>query len=372
MFENYVNCRQVILAGAMTQKELIQAKIYRLEELRKYQSYYGPNTPYPVIIEINELEADLQRLIQARRARAARVAKKKKKNVSAGQLWHMSQATFDLVVTIGFIGLVFLLGTIIFAAYVQTRPANVASASGAALEPPTPTQRPTFTPTSDPNAPASPSGILEVSDPNGPASPSSMVEVIENSNLPPSNQPPTAVATLVPTLTPSATPAATETPLPTETPVPPPTSPPPPRPPPPTAAPPTPLPPPSFPFEVAEQGNRAFQKTNYHAIIIYVAVVSEGNIPLGGYKVVGDQVPSGQHAESSLSDWNWSVVNCLDCDYIKQGNLKFEPGPFSDGAWNIYLTDQSGVPLSPVVSLTYAADPEQWVWDFVIFKRRSG
>ena len=123
---------------------------------------------------------------------------------------------------------------------------------------------------------------------------------------------------------------------------------------------------------VAEQGNREFQKTTYHAITIYVAAVSEGNIPIGGLKVVGDHVPSGQHAESGPSDWAWSVANCLDCDYIKQGNLKFEPGPFSDGVWNIYLADQSGAPLSPVVSLAYSTNPEQWVWDFIIFRKKSG
>jgi hypothetical protein len=127
-----------------------------------------------------------------------------------------------------------------------------------------------------------------------------------------------------------------------------------------------------YSFTVSEQGNRAFQQTNYHVINIYVAVVSEGNIPIGGLKVIGDHVPSGLHAESGLSDWYWSVVNCLDCDYVKQGNLKFEPGTFADGVWNIYLADPSGKPLSPVAPLNYSADPTQWVWDFIIFKRNSG
>jgi hypothetical protein len=126
-----------------------------------------------------------------------------------------------------------------------------------------------------------------------------------------------------------------------------------------------------FPFTVAEQGNREFQHTNYHVITIYVAVVSAGNIPIGGLKVVGDHVPSGMHAESGPSDWGWSAVNCLDCDYVKQGNVKFEPGTFEDGVWNIYLADQSGAPVSPVVPLTYSADPASWVWDFIIFKRDS-
>jgi hypothetical protein len=115
-----------------------------------------------------------------------------------------------------------------------------------------------------------------------------------------------------------------------------------------------------------------FQKTTYHVINIYVAIVSAGNIPIGGLKVVGDHTPSGAHLESGTSDWNWSVTNCLDCDYIKFGNLKFEPGTFSDGVWNIYVADGQGTQLSPVVPLSYSSDPEKWVWDFIIFRKKEG
>ena len=97
--------------------------------------------------------------------------------------------------------------------------------------------------------------------------------------------------------------------------------------------------------------------------------MSAGNIPIGGLKVIGDHTPSGMHAESGLSDWNWSVVNCLDCDYVKQGNVKFEPGTVEDGVWNVYLADQNGTRISPVVPLSYSADPEKWVWDFILFKQ---
>lgn len=345
-----------MLIVIMSTDELLQAKINRLEELRKYQSYYGPNTPYPVIVEINELEAEIHRMTQARAARKKRVVKKKKKKASP---WRMSQATFDIIATIAFIGLVFLLGSILFAAYVQTRPGHTSEAAAASENNVVnvPTLRPTFTPTS--NAQASELPVTPVA-------------AIENPNLPSPNQESTPVPTRVATLTPSPTPRPTETPAPTETPVFTDTPPPPPALPTATPGPPTATPAPSYPFQLAEQGNRAFQKTTYHGITIYVAVVSEGNIPLGGYKVVGDHVPSGAHAESGPSDWNWSVVNCLDCDYIKQGNLKFEPGTFSDGIWNIYLTDSSGAPLSPVVSLQYSSNPDQWVWDFIIFKQKSG
>lgn len=358
----------------MSVNELIQAKMYRLEELRKYQSHYGPNTPYPLVVEINQLENELRRLLQAGPTRPTPVVKKvtankpaakksdpnqKKAKPPSWQFWRMSQATIDMIATIAFIGLVFLLGSIVVATYIHTRSDNAAAvAPNIAFEPPTPTRRPTFTPTADANAPASAAAPLVASS--------------GDSFLPTPVLEATALPTPVPTLTPSSTPEATDTPMPTATLEPTPTSPPLPQLPTATLAPPTPPPAPSFPFAVVEQGNRMFQKTNYHVVTIYVAVVSEGNIPIGGYKVIGDHVPSGQHVESGLSTWNWDVVNCLDCDYVKQGNLKLEPGPFSDGVWNIYLADENGTPLSETVSLAYSTDPEQWVWDFVIFRRKSG
>lgn len=183
----------------------------------------------------------------------------------------------------------------------------------------------------------------------------------------------TATPTITPipsdTLTPvpTETPAPTDTPAPTETPVPTNTSPPPP----PTATfTPAPTPTPDFPFRIKEQGNREFQKTNYHNITIYVAIVDANNVPIGGLKMVGDHVPSGMHTESPLSDWQWSAANCLGCNYIKQGNLKFEPGPFIDGTWNIYLADGNGTKLSEIIPLSYSSNPDQWVWDFLLLQHK--
>ncbi len=178
---------------------------------------------------------------------------------------------------------------------------------------------------------------------------------------------PTPTITPIPTETP--TPVPTDTPLPTDTPTPTDT----PRPVPPTATftpgPPTATPTPDFPFVVAEQGNREFQKTNYNAIVVFVAALDQNNTPIGGLKIVGNHT-SGQHAESPPSDWSYSKLNCLSCSYIKQGNIKFEPGVFLDGTWNIYLADGGGNQISPTVSLSYSPDPQQWVWDFIIFKKK--
>ncbi len=182
---------------------------------------------------------------------------------------------------------------------------------------------------------------------------------------------PTPTITPIPTETP--TPVATDTPIPTDTPVPTDT----PRPantlppPPPTATfTPEATPTPSYPFRIAEQGNREFQHTSYHVITIYVAVVDTNNTPIGGYKLVGDHTPSGRHVESPPSDWSWSVANCLGCGYVKQGNLKFEPGPQEDGTWNFYLVDSGGTQQSEIISLSYSSDPQQWVYDFMILAQK--
>jgi hypothetical protein len=64
----------------MAADQIIRAKMHRLEELRKYQAYYGPNTPYPVVVEINDLESEVRQLLAARQAKVAQ--KRKKSTVS--------------------------------------------------------------------------------------------------------------------------------------------------------------------------------------------------------------------------------------------------------------------------------------------------
>ena len=91
----------------------------------------------------------------------------------------VSQATRDAIAIITFIGFVFLLGTIVFAAYIRSRedspnaflPSNIVVNIQ-------PTLRPTFTPTPDPNNPNPP----PASDESAPEA--IEVAVIENSNLP--------------------------------------------------------------------------------------------------------------------------------------------------------------------------------------------
>jgi hypothetical protein len=354
----------------MSFEQHLQEKIYRLETLRKYQAHYGPNTPYQIIVEINQLEGELRRMLQAdmtRRTQTVNHAKPrvkatrrvsrqtKKKRIRKGSFLGMSRATVDWIATISLIGFIILLGSVIFAAYRQSQFTADDTAQAKNIEP-APILRPTFTPTLDPDhSPVEGMAVAAAGDALLPAP----VKVA------------TDVATPVPTITPSD-PTPTPTPLPTATPSPTNTSPPPPPRPTATPVPPTPTPAPEFPFVVAEQGNRMFQKTTYHVLTIYVAITTFDNVPIGDLKIVGDHTPSGKHLESAPSDWNWSVNNCLTCDYVKFGNVKFEPGSFSDGIWNIYVADRSGRQLSPAVPLAYSSDPEQWVWDFIIFRKLPG
>ncbi len=341
----------------MSTEELIQIRMSRLQELRQYQAHYGPHTPYPVIIEINQLEAELGHLLRMYGSQSSQVVPppqpklKPKPKPAPPTLGQMSEATIDSIAMVTFISFIFLLGAILFAAYMY-RQNNLETVSFNYVEPANgfvPTLRPTFTPTANSE------------------------EAVASDSLLPTPSKATDIPTLVPTVTPRHLVTPTAPPPPTFTPKPPP------RPAQPAAQPrpvntstsavPAPTPAPSYPFAMSEQGNREFQKTSYHGITIYIAVVSEGNIPLGGYKIVGNQVPSGAHAESGISSWNWDVVNCMNCSYIKEGNLKFEPGTFSDGVWNIYLADPGGQQLSPIVPLPYSSKPDQWVWDFLVFRR---
>jgi hypothetical protein len=187
----------------------------------------------------------------------------------------------------------------------------------------------------------------------------------------------TPTPTITPTPTNTPIPTDTPTPVPTNTPVP--TDTPTPEPPtatftpaPPTAtftpAPPTATPKPSYPFNVHSQGDRTFQGTDFHQIIVYVNITDSNETPLGGFRAIADS-STGMHYESPTESlWEYRHTAVIG-SYIKRYNLKLELGPFIDGSWNIYLIDGAGNQVSPVVTLPYSSDPNQWVWDFVWFMK---
>jgi hypothetical protein len=120
---------------------------------------------------------------------------------------------------------------------------------------------------------------------------------------------------------------------------------------------------------VAEISPPEFTHTTNPMIIVFVAITDQSNTPLGGYRVVGDspQVEFNSHVESLPSCFDWCTSTGKG-GYAKVANAKFEPGPFIDGTWNIYLVDGGGAQVSPVVPLNYSTDPAAWRWDFVYFK----
>ena len=184
---------------------------------------------------------------------------------------------------------------------------------------------------------------------------------------------PTDTGTPTATLIPTDTPIPTETPVPTDTDTPEPTNTPKPRPPQPTdtPGPPTPTPMPDYPFVVAELSDPMWTSTTNPWTEIFVAVTDQNNTPLGGYKVVGDAANAvTPHLESPPTCFDWCKTTGRGGKYVKAANTTFEPGPFIDGAWNIYLVDGGGTQVSPVVTLNYSTDPNQWRWDFVYFKQK--
>jgi hypothetical protein len=190
---------------------------------------------------------------------------------------------------------------------------------------------------------------------------------------------PTPTITHTPTNTPIPTDTPTPVPTPTFTPAPPtptftpapPTATFTPAPPPPTAtpAPPTPTPEPQFPFYVAEQSSREFTHTNNPFMYVIIEILDPGNTPLGGYRVVGDS-SDGQHFVSEESCYGQWCKTTGSGGYAKVGNVSFEPGPFIDGTWSIYLVDKGDAQVSPVVTLAYSTDPNQWTWDFILFRQK--
>jgi hypothetical protein len=238
-----------------------------------------------------------------------------------------------LILTAGAILLVSLMGCSLTQTLARRLAANPTS-----TRPPTRTPRPTYTPTPDwtPTPTVTPT---------------------------PTDTPiPTDTATPVPTDTATSIPP-TDTPLPTNTP----------KPRPPTAtftpAPPTDTPAPTFPFSLKEQSDRRYTQTNNAFVIILVDITDGKDVPLGGYKVIGDS-SNGMHFVSAESCYTYCKLSGIKGGYIKRANVEFSPGPFIDGSWTLYLVDKSGTQVSPTVTLSYSTDPSQRYWDFVWFVKK--
>jgi hypothetical protein len=102
---------------------------------------------------------------------------------------------------------------------------------------------------------------------------------------------------------------------------------------------------------------------------LLVEILDSSNTPLGGYRVVGDS-SEGEHwvsKESCHGEWCHTTGTG---GYAKVGNVTFEPGPFIDGSWTVYVVDAAGSRVSPVVTLNFSTDPNQWVWDHILFRRK--
>jgi len=120
---------------------------------------------------------------------------------------------------------------------------------------------------------------------------------------------------------------------------------------------------------VQEQSNRAYTHTNNPYIYLLVEILDQSKTPLGGFRVVGDS-SDGKHWISEESCYGQWCKTTGSGGYAKVGNVSFEPGPFFDGTWSVYLADKAGQQVSPVVTLPYSSDPSQWVWDHILFMQK--
>lgn len=199
--------------------------------------------------------------------------------------------------------------------------------------PPSPTARlvrwsmPTLTPT--PASTATPTHTLT------PAS----THTATPTTTPTTTDTPTTTPSPTPAETPTqAPPAATPTPSPTDTPA-----------------------PPSFPFTIQET---ASFPTNHLDFDVYVAITSQDNKPLNGYRVAAFHSNGLQiTTEPSAGDW---TVNS-GARHYKAGNLKISVPQSESGAWTLHLLDEAGTLVAPTIEFPF--DNSAPTWYFIIYRR---
>ena len=103
-------------------------------------------------------------------------------------------------------------------------------------------------------------------------------------------------------------------------------------------------------------------------LTVYVAIVNQQEIPVGGVKAVGTFEPGGLRHESPLSKWFFDARTAPGV-VVKTASVKFEPGGIQAGTWFIHLENEQGVRLSEDVDI--ATDPNAPQWFYIKFKQPS-
>ncbi len=101
-------------------------------------------------------------------------------------------------------------------------------------------------------------------------------------------------------------------------------------------------------------------------LVMYIAVTSANNVPIGGMKIIGDHSPSGMHVESPATCFNWCAPTAPGGD-AKVGNVKFEPPAYIAGTWTLKLVDGGGALAAAPV--TVGVDPANPQWYFLLFRQ---
>jgi hypothetical protein len=128
---------------------------------------------------------------------------------------------------------------------------------------------------------------------------------------------------------------------------------------------PTATPLPQYDFMLAEFYN---SPTSNNFLMIYVAIVDPGEIPIGGMKVVGTRLDHNLTYDSPVSTWRYEGYNAPG-EHIKSGNVKFEPpGGIETTKWVVHLEDAHGNRQSDDIPFEVNEDDKQWY--FIKLRRR--
>lgn len=108
--------------------------------------------------------------------------------------------------------------------------------------------------------------------------------------------------------------------------------------------------------------------TTNNFLMVYVAVVSREDIPIGDMKLVGTRLDQNLTYESPLTKWFYEGYSAPG-EVVKSGNTKFEPpGGIETTDWVVHLEDDHGNRKSEDIPFHVDASDKQWY--FIKFHRK--
>jgi hypothetical protein len=124
---------------------------------------------------------------------------------------------------------------------------------------------------------------------------------------------------------------------------------------------PTPTPTSRYPFSIVE-GPLVYTTTNY--IFVVYARITNGNVLLPGYRLVGTHYTTGVHIESAPSCPYLCKASgpAVEDALIQEGNVAFEAFFYDTGTWTMVLVDPYGNQVSEVFHVNIDINNRRWFY----------